>query len=199
MHPRWMTDDPTEYCYRSTRNPYDDPVKRWWRSIEEEKENIMPTRFTTNQLNNLHCAVRSFAQQKGLVAETEYDTSRGDIVRITFRKNDSRVSKTYEIHADAALGIKEGLNVIFADVVRYFKLDETPIKPTATAGIKKVIFSEPCTIVLWDDGTKTVVRCTNEEFDPEKGLAMAIAKKTLGNNGSYFDVFKKWIKEEAHD
>lgn len=196
MPPRWMTDD---CCYMSTRYLDDDPVHRWWRSIQEEKEITMPTRFTTNQLNHLYCAVRSFAQQKGITAETEYDTSRGDIARITFRKNDSRVGKTYEIHANAALGIKEGLNVIFADVVRYFKLDETPVKPTATAGIKKVIFSDPCTIVLWDDGTKTVVRCANEEFDPEKGLAMAIAKKTLGNNGNYFEVFKKWINKEDHN
>lgn len=195
MPPRWMTDD---RCYISTRYLDDDPVERWWRSIQDEKEKRMK-RFTTNQLNYLNCSVRSFAQQKGVTAETEYDTSRCDIARITFRKNDSRVGKTYEIHAGEVVDIKEGLKIIFADVVRYFKLDETPVKPTATFGIKKVIFSEPCTIVLWDDGIKTVVRCTNEEFDPEKGLAMAIAKKTLGNNGNYFEVFKKWINKEDHN
>ena len=62
--------------------------------------------------------------------------------------------------------------------------------------IKNVIFSDPCTIVLWKDGTKTIVRCTDEKFDKEKGLAMCIAKKALGNKGKYYDVFKKWIKEE---
>jgi hypothetical protein len=195
-----MIDDDYECYYRSTRNPYVDPVERWWKCAHEEEEKNKMKRFTTNQLNRLHCAVRSFAQRKGVTAETEYDTSRCDIARIVFRKNDGRVSKTYEIHADEVVDIKKGLDVIFADVTRYFKLDETPIKPSVTyPGIKKVIFSNPCTIVLWDDGTKTVVRCTNEEFDPEKGLAMAIAKKTLGNNGSYFDVFKKWIKEEHND
>lgn len=61
--------------------------------------------------------------------------------------------------------------------------------------IKKVHFSGPCTIVLWDDNTKTIVRAQNEVFDPEKGLAMAIAKKFLGGNkGRYFDEFKKWCK-----
>ena len=66
-------------------------------------------------------------------------------------------------------------------------------------GITKVIFSDPCTIVIWADKTKTVVRTQNgEKFDPEKGLAMAIAKKALGNKGSYFDVFKWWIKEEDY-
>lgn len=35
-----------------------------------------------------------------------------------------------------------------------------------------------------------------DEFDPEKGLAMAIAKKALGNKGSYYDEFKKWLPKE---
>ena len=62
--------------------------------------------------------------------------------------------------------------------------------------IEKVIFNDPATIVFWKDGTKTVVKASNEEFDPEKGLAMAIAKKALGNNGNYFNEFKKWLTEE---
>ena len=60
--------------------------------------------------------------------------------------------------------------------------------------IKKVIFNDPATIVLWSDNTKTVVKADGEIFDQEKGLAMAIAKKALGNEGNYFEVFKKWVK-----
>lgn len=41
--------------------------------------------------------------------------------------------------------------------------------------------------------TKTFVKAVYDEFDPEKGLAMAIAKKALGNKYSYFDVIKKWV------
>ena len=49
-------------------------------------------------------------------------------------------------------------------------------------GIKKVIFNAPATIVLWNDGTKTVVKCSeNDIFDPEKGLAFCFLKKLLGN------------------
>ena len=59
--------------------------------------------------------------------------------------------------------------------------------------IKDIIFNNPATIVLWADGTKTVVKAENEEFDPEKGLAMAIAKKALGNNYDYYDTFKKYV------
>lgn len=61
--------------------------------------------------------------------------------------------------------------------------------------IKKVIFNPPATVVLWQDGDKTVVKANNEEFDPEKGLAMAISKKALGNKGNYFNTFAKWVGE----
>ena len=63
--------------------------------------------------------------------------------------------------------------------------------------IKNVIFNDPATIVFWDDGTKTVVKCQDgDEFDPEKGLAMAIAKKAYGNKGSYCNKLKKWLPKE---
>lgn len=48
-------------------------------------------------------------------------------------------------------------------------------------GIKKVIFNSPATIILWNDGTKTVSKCHNEKFDKEKGFAMAVAKKIVGS------------------
>lgn len=67
--------------------------------------------------------------------------------------------------------------------------------------IKNVIFNDPATIVFWEDGTKTVVKCQDgDEFDPEKGLAMAIAKKAYGNKGNYCNKMKKWLpKEEKVD
>ena len=63
--------------------------------------------------------------------------------------------------------------------------------------IKNVIFNDPATIVFWSDGTKTVVKVQDgDEYDEEKGLAMAISKKALGNQGNYCNVFKKWMPEE---
>ena len=62
--------------------------------------------------------------------------------------------------------------------------------------IKRVIFNAPATIILWKDGTKTVVKCgENEEYDPEKGLAMALVKHFLGNKGNYNNLFRKYLKE----
>ena len=65
--------------------------------------------------------------------------------------------------------------------------------------IKKVIFNDPATIIYWKDDTKTVVKAENERFDPEKGMAMAIAKKALGNQGKYYNEFKKWLPEEKEE
>ena len=68
---------------------------------------------------------------------------------------------------------------------------------TVELKIKKVIFNDPATIVFWSDGTKTVVKAgANDIFDPEKGLAMAISKKVLGNNYKAYGRFKKWLPKE---
>ena len=64
--------------------------------------------------------------------------------------------------------------------------------------IEKVIFDNPATIVLWGDGTKTVVKLQSDDpaaFDKEKGLITAIAKKALGNEDRYYEELKKYLKE----
>lgn len=65
--------------------------------------------------------------------------------------------------------------------------------------IEKVIFNDPATIVVWKDGTRTVVKVKDEPFDPEKGLAMAIAKRALGDKGNYYNVFKKWLPKDSEE
>ena len=69
---------------------------------------------------------------------------------------------------------------------------------TNTAAIKDVIFAPPATIVYWSDGSKTVVKCSEKDvFDPEKGLAMAIAKRCGGNNGSYYKEIRHWVEKSG--
>ena len=61
-----------------------------------------------------------------------------------------------------------------------------------SVSIRKVIFNDPATVVLWSDWTKTVVKCGPEDtFDMEKGLAMAIVKKMAGNDNRFHKVFKQ--------
>lgn len=69
---------------------------------------------------------------------------------------------------------------------------------TNTAAIKDVIFAPPATIVYWSDGSKTVVKCSEKDvFDPEKGLAMAIAKRCGGNKGSYYKAIQNWVEKSG--
>ena len=59
--------------------------------------------------------------------------------------------------------------------------------------VKDVIFNPPATIVFWTDGTKTVVKCTdNEPFDPEKGMLMAIIKHCFNDRSTRTS---KWMHQ----
>lgn len=63
--------------------------------------------------------------------------------------------------------------------------------------LKKVVFDESAgvTVALWDDGTKTIIRCQEgDTFDKEKAIALCYMKKTLGNRGSFNETLKKWVK-----
>lgn len=73
-------------------------------------------------------------------------------------------------------------------------LNEATITFDDWCEIDDVIFSGPATVVKWKDGTKTVVKCNKgENFDPEKGLVIAITKKALGNKGNYYETIRKWM------
>ena len=85
------------------------------------------------------------------------------------------------------------------DVLNSYGANKLKEKEQDMFAIKKVIFNDPATIILWLDGTKTVVKVIDEKFDPEKGLAMAIAKKALGNVGHYYETFKKWLPDKEDE
>lgn len=69
-----------------------------------------------------------------------------------------------------------------------------------SVSIRKVIFNDPATIVMWSDGTKTIVKCGPEDtYDMEKGLAMAIVKKMAGNDNRFHKVFKQYPKKKKKE
>lgn len=76
--------------------------------------------------------------------------------------------------------------------------DEFALRNSAAEfDIEKVIYNGPATIVLWKDGTKTVVKCRKgDDFDFEKGLLLCIAKKAYGNTGKFNDVIRKHVPTE---
>lgn len=52
--------------------------------------------------------------------------------------------------------------------------------------IDKVIFNPPATIILWNDKTRTVVKCRDgEEYDKHTGFAMCVVKKLYGPDFHY--------------
>ena len=81
--------------------------------------------------------------------------------------------------------------------IRSRSLSLFPDKRDIRKQIKKVIFNDPATIIIWKDGNKTVVKTGEGEiYDPEKGFAMAVAKYAFGNQGNYYETFKKWLPKE---
>lgn len=59
---------------------------------------------------------------------------------------------------------------------------------------KKIIFSGPCTIVIWNDGTKTIARCAEgDHMNPKTGIAICFMKRAIGEAKA-----KKLLKNE-HD
>lgn len=88
-------------------------------------------------------------------------------------------------------------HVFDTPIAQYMHAEETlKLLPSlgGTNEIKEVIFHDPATIVYWKDGTKTVVKCQDEEFDKEKGLLAAIAKKVYGNKGNFNNIIKKYCE-----
>lgn len=67
----------------------------------------------------------------------------------------------------------------------------TPKKPLP----KKVIFSGLATTILWKDGTKTTVKCQDEDvWADDVGVAMCYLKKMLGNKGNFNNIFRQAMK-----
>lgn len=67
---------------------------------------------------------------------------------------------------------------------------------TSKNAIKKVIFNDPATIILWNDGTKTVVKVSgNDTYDKERGFLMCYLKGIVGNK-TLLKELDKWVGNE---
>lgn len=150
-------------------------------------------RLRYNHEDGYHCSdyVRDELSASDIEREnTLYISSSNPLMR-------SSLSKQLMGEVDAALrkSIEEMTFKTEPIPVPYPSFNLWP-KPKFPA-IKNVIFNNPATIVFWEDGTKTIVKCQDGDvFDPEKGLTMAISKKALGNKGNYCNEIKKWLPEE---
>lgn len=115
----------------------------------------------------------------------------GDLLRD--RQGDWRIRKPEESVLDS-MRYMHWVDRVMEEAAK--KKEETTM---TAASIKNVIFNPPATIVFWTDGSKTVVKCNaKEEFDPEKGMAMAIAKRCANNSDDFYKEIKKWVEKSGY-
>lgn len=165
---------------------------------------------------NVYLKVKEFCYKNGLYCSRYYNNIPDSVITIRVEKSFFN-SKNYYICKSTPLDDGELTELIINDIKRSFnikdKSNKTMKKPMKTETkkktnisdesenryvpeIKNVIFNYPSTTVLWSDGTKTVVKCQQgDKYSMETGLALCIAKKALGNNSDFNDIFKKWVYE----
>ena len=104
-----------------------------------------------------------------------------------------------EAYESAMKGIKEYRESVHAkEETKMERRIRTYVNPHERFRIKDIQFNGPATIVMWMDGTKTVVKQQNgEPYDQEKAIAMAISRRALGEEG-YSSVFhaKEFAEKE---
>lgn len=128
--------------------------------------------------------------------------------RVTMRYDQFFKPKPFDIYKDVDSANKMSAYIIgtAADIKvalkELFNLEENNMSRKSLE-VKKVIYSGPCTIVIWADDSKTIVRCQDgDRYSKEVGLLMCLAKKVWGTNtsGSNFnDYISKVISEKEEN
>lgn len=84
-----------------------------------------------------------------------------------------------------------------AGVLRNHDDSNDPVRPM-TAKINRIIVNGPCTIVFWDDNTKTMVRRSDDDKDSNRtAIIYAIAKKKFGNTSRIHRAVDRFAKTNA--
>lgn len=151
--------------------------------------------FATDSFN-VRYTVETCIRLEDLLRQYDYRAYAHDIAAQMRKRLDDiiekeRVNMVNDIDRNVYCRLVSGLTVA-PPGIKYNSMFKTS---AGMPKIKDVIFNSPATIVFWTDGTKTVVKAQNEDFDPEKGLAMAFFKKMHGNKGHYFEEIKKWTEK----
>lgn len=108
-------------------------------------------------------------------------------VKISYEKNPCR---EYPISKELEASWRDSIRSTQALIDKI--VEQTTAWDFIDRQIVKVIFNDPATIILWDDGEKTVVKTQGgEPFDKEKGFLMAVAKYLNKGKSSYFNLIKK--------
>ena len=75
--------------------------------------------------------------------------------------------------------------------------NENKIAKPKFVDVKRIIHSGPATIVFWEDNTKTVVRCSeNDIYDEYSAFCSALAIKLYGTNSHLKKVIERVSKKD---
>lgn len=114
---------------------------------------------------------------------------------------DTRYKYSWENYA-----LKAAINSEYGRFAKYIANDEKAIKAAMwewKITPKKVIFNGPATIVIWQDGTKTIVKKSEDDTDDrEKAVMYAILKKEFGSRAKmnrYLKQFQEDNKDEKKE
>lgn len=121
------------------------------------------------------------------IQQTDFDSIITEMVAelSEYREHDQKISLEKAMNRMNSSSIY-GLDPLY----RYSKTNGLPI-------LNKIIFNGPATIVLWNDGTKTVVKCSDFDVDdPYAAVAQAYMKKIFGSNNQFKKMVDKWLPEE---
>lgn len=116
------------------------------------------------------------------------------------KKEFGTTTLTLNINGGPAIKVGEGVPLTWETVKHggfhgYDWLRNIPYHVTEDeATPKRIVRNGPALVVFWRDGTKTVVKCHDEDFDPEKGLAMALCRKLWGRCQT--ERFVKMVEEQ---
>lgn len=151
-------------------------------------------KLTDQQLAKFSNMVSDFAKKNGLTVTIETDCLDMSRTDVTMSKG-CRWMKYVTIWREVS-SLTDAATQIFTDAsIKFNLVKHAPA--VSQFDIQRVIFNDPATIVFWKDGTKTVVKCQEGDvYSEEVGLALCFAKKALGNQSNFNNVFKKWIPEE---
>ena len=137
-------------------------------------------------------------QKVALLKEEEGDISGGfieSLEALELVEPDTGICEKEELRKEIHDKMKfprDIANYCVNDVLMTMKVAKT--KNFYSLNVSKIIFNPPATIVFWEDGTKTVVKCSAEdEFKEYYGFLAALGKKVYENNSQ----IKKLIDEKA--
>lgn len=111
-----------------------------------------------------------------------------------------RSGKTYLTQIGRCKNKDNGFDSIIYQMEKKRKFAERGTDEMKNVDVKKIIFSCPKTIVLWNDGTKTIVSMSKDEtnFDPEAAFCAAYTKKMFGTNSKIKRIIKEKSNIEQH-